>query len=179
VLLSMQNAPGSTFALPGLDVESIAIGTGTSKVDVNVTLEESEGRLFGTLEYNTDLFDRATVQRIVSHFKMLLDAVATDPERRVSDLELLTTSEQLQIARWNDTARAFPQASIVELFEAQAAQTPTADAVISGSQCVSYAELNGRANRLAPPARPRRRRRGRASHRARAIDRHGRRAARC
>ena len=148
VLLSLQNA-SSSFELPGLDVESIDVSTGTSKVDLNVTLEESEGRLFGTLEYNPDLFDRTTVQRIVAHYKTLLDAIAANPEQRVSDLELLTTSEQLQIAGWNDTARTFPQRSIVELFEAQVAQTPTATAIISGRDRVSYAALNSRANQVA------------------------------
>src|SRR6185295_16284751 len=112
----------------GLNGRFVPIGTNTSKFDLNVSLHEQGGRLFGTLEYNTDLFDRTTIRRILAHYAVLLEAVAGDSEQRVSELPLLTAFERQEIARWNDTARAFPALSIVDLFERRAAAAPLAPA---------------------------------------------------
>ena len=77
----------------------IPIGTNTSKFDLNVPLHEQGGRLSGTLEYNTDLFDRTTIRRILAHFETLLEAVAGDAEQRVSELPLLTPAERQAIVQ--------------------------------------------------------------------------------
>ena len=94
--------------------------------------------------------DRATIQRIVSHYLTLLEAVAADPNQRLSELPLLSQVEHAQIAGWNDTARSFGDArSIVDLFEEQAARAPDAVAVIADNQRITFAALNARANQLA------------------------------
>ena len=109
--------------------------------------------LSGPLIYSIDLFTAPTIARLLGHFRTLLEGVAADPDTRLSDLRLLSEAEERETARgWNDTRREYPRDRCVhELFEAQAARTPDAVAVIypDADERLSYGELNGRANRLA------------------------------
>ncbi|MCA1615652.1 MAG: amino acid adenylation domain-containing protein [Acidobacteria bacterium] len=122
-----------------------------TRFDLEFHLWEEGGALAGTLIYNTDLFDAATVAQMLGHFRNLLEGVAADPDARVFDLPLLTEAERRRsLYEWNDTRREYPRGSCVhELFEAQAARTPDATAVVSEEGRLTYRELNARANRLA------------------------------
>ena len=114
-------------------------------------LRESGGAIKGAVEYNTDLFSAQRVQRFIGHYKQLLTAIVNNPQQRVSELPLLTETEQQLLQGFNDTARALPQAELCahQLFEEQVARTPEAVALIAEDEQLSYAELNGRANQLA------------------------------
>jgi amino acid adenylation domain-containing protein len=103
------------------------------------------------LEYNADLFDRSTIERMVGHFKTLLEEVVANPQSRVQDLPLLTEAERHQIlVEWNDTKTDFPQDKCIhQLFEEQVERSPDAVAVVFEDQQLTYAQLNAKANQLA------------------------------
>jgi amino acid adenylation domain-containing protein len=110
-----------------------------------------DDRLTVNWEFNTDLFDAATIGRMAEHYQELLEGIATDPGRRVSALPLLTEAERGRLlVEWNATARAYPRdACVHQVFEAQAAETPGAVAVVYRDERLTYRELDRRANRLA------------------------------
>src|SRR6185312_2304962 len=100
--------------------------------------------------YNTDLFDAATIERMAGHLVTLLGGIATDSDRLVGELPLLTTMERDQLlVGWNDSHQPVPAATLPELFAAQVARTPNAVALVVEGQHLSYQQLNERANRLA------------------------------
>jgi amino acid adenylation domain-containing protein len=102
------------------------------------------------LEYNTDLFDASTMQRLLGHLHSLLEGIAADPEQRLWELPLLTTAERIQLTEWNDTTTAYPtDCCLHQLFERQVERTPDAVAVVFEREKLSYRELDRRANRLA------------------------------
>ncbi|HEY6147698.1 MAG TPA: condensation domain-containing protein, partial [Thermoanaerobaculia bacterium] len=88
-MFTLQNAPSSGAAFPGLEMEWVPVKTPTSKVDLTLTARERQGRLGGDWEYSTDLFDESTIQRMATHFETLLEAAAADPDQAVADLPLL------------------------------------------------------------------------------------------
>jgi amino acid adenylation domain-containing protein/non-ribosomal peptide synthase protein (TIGR01720 family) len=102
------------------------------------------------LGYEPAAFDVATVERMAAHLQTALEGISLNPNRPVSQLPLVTEMECRQLlTEWNDTACAVPERTWVELFQTQVARTPEATAVSCGVVCLSYAELNERANRLA------------------------------
>jgi amino acid adenylation domain-containing protein len=152
VMCSLNSVPERELSLPGLTLSRIPLGQSTSKFDLSLVFEESgEDVLVGKLTYSTDLFDAATIRRLLGHLSRVFEQVAADPERRVEDLELLTEGERRQLLLdWNRTAQAFPSGRCShELFEEQARRTPTVTAVICGGHSLTYDELNRAANRLA------------------------------
>src|SRR5205085_5669579 len=100
----------------------------TAKFDLTLFVIEVEQELRGTIEYNTDLFDAATITRLLGHYQMLLEGISAAPQQRVSDLPVLTTAEQRQLLlEWNSTQTAYlDNLCIHELFMAQAVRTPDA-----------------------------------------------------
>ncbi|MBV8992366.1 MAG: AMP-binding protein, partial [Pseudonocardiales bacterium] len=102
------------------------------------------------LGYDPALFDAATIERIAGHLLVLLEEIARDPHRPLSEVSLLTEAErQRLLVEWNDTGREVSVAVLPELLEAQVARTPDTMAVVGEDVGLSYAELNARANRLA------------------------------
>jgi pristinamycin I synthase-3/4 len=151
VMFMLQNAPVGELKLQDLTLSEIDTGVSTAKYDLSLSMTESEEGLNGSLIYNTDLFDAETIQRLLRHFQTLLEAVAADPQRRLSDLSLLTGDERRQLlVEFNDTERDYPrEQTIQELFEEQAARRPESLALRCDGQQMSYGELNARANQLA------------------------------
>jgi amino acid adenylation domain-containing protein len=151
VAFTLLNDPTTGMAMPGLKVAPIAVDCGAAQYDLSLRMIRTEAGLDGALEYDSDLFDAATIDRMIGHFKVLLEAAVADPDRRLSDLPLLTDVErQQQLVAWNDTRTEYPRDRCVhELFQEQAARTPAAVAVSGGGVALTYAELNRRANRLA------------------------------
>src|SRR5215510_3215329 len=104
-------------------------------------MQKAEGKLYGIINYNTDLFEAETIKRMLGHFQTLLAAIVADPGQRLSRLPLLTEAEEQQLAEWNNTTREYPRdACIHQLFEAQVERTPEAVAVSFGAQEISYRE---------------------------------------
>jgi amino acid adenylation domain-containing protein len=104
------------------------------------------------LAYDARRFDRDTIQRMLGHFRAVLENIAANPQRQLSQLSILTEAEQRQLlVAWNDPRRdnGLSEKCLYELFEEQVKSTPTAIAVCYESRCLTYLELNRRANQLA------------------------------
>jgi amino acid adenylation domain-containing protein/non-ribosomal peptide synthase protein (TIGR01720 family) len=121
----------------------------TTNYPLNVMVSPGR-RLSIDFGYDPALFDRTTIERLVQHFVLVLDGIADDVDRRVSELPVLTAAERHQVVvEWNDTARALPPATVSGLFAEQVRRTPRATALTSDTGSLSYAELDSRANQLA------------------------------
>ncbi|WP_122425431.1 non-ribosomal peptide synthetase [Pseudomonas viridiflava] len=151
VMLVLQNTPGAAVQLPGVEMAPYITGSATAKFDLAFEWVERDGRLNLLVEYNTDLFDVSTIERLSAHYRHLLEQVAQDAKQPIAALQLLTETEREQmLIEWNRSAPLGQVAECVHsLVEAQAAAHPDACAVVFEDQSLSYAELNTRANRLA------------------------------
>ncbi|MHC5852384.1 non-ribosomal peptide synthase/polyketide synthase [Nostoc sp.] len=151
VMFALQNAPMSEIELTGLTVSSLPIESSTAKFDLTLSMENTSTGLVGGWEYNTDLFDSSTIERMTGHFACLLEGIVANPSDRISQLPMLTASEQQQLlVEWNDTQVDYPQNKCIhQLFEEQVERTPNAVAVVFENQQLTYHELNCRANQLA------------------------------
>jgi len=150
VMFVMQNEERSGLGMGGLQLSGVQTEQVTAKFDLTLQLTETEAGLNGAIEYNTDLYEAETIERMVGHYQTLLESIVAQPEQRVSELQLLTETEAEQLlVEWNETEVAYPQQCIHELFEAQVTRTPEAEALVFAEEQVSYEELNRRANQLA------------------------------
>lgn len=151
VMFDMQNAPTTEMEAPGLRFESVDVATTTSKFDLSLSVQEFEGRLSATMEYSTDLFEAATIDRILRHFHILLEGIVSNPGCRIGHLPLIPNNEQQQwLIDWNgQRGQDLPDECMHRLFERQAVQTPDAIAVTHRTRAMSYDALNRRANRIA------------------------------
>ena len=141
---------GAQISLGNVVLELFALPQRTSRFDLTLDMAEVGEQLAGSVEYNTDLFDAATIERMSEHFERLLESIVTEPRTSVSRLPMFSRKEQQLLAAWNDTSREFPAAEgLHRLFEAQVKRTPLATALVAGTERLSYHELNERANRLA------------------------------
>jgi amino acid adenylation domain-containing protein len=147
----LQNAPRTAFQLSGIDITAMDVHNGTSKFDIGMFMVEKPEGLIATLEYSTEMFDDSTIQRMMEHFRVLLEAIAEDPDRRIGELPLLTEQERRQVVvEWNDTHQDFLREHVLHEFtEKQAERTPDAPAIVFGDQWLTYGELNARANQVA------------------------------
>ncbi|WP_208453807.1 condensation domain-containing protein, partial [Burkholderia gladioli] len=126
MMLIVQNTPMDTPAMPGLTLRMRGNANATAKCDLllNVAENEGDGTLACGLEYDTDLFDAATVERIGRHFTELLRSIVAAPAAPVASLGLVDAAGmRLALAQWNDTAGPLPELDCITRFEAQAAAT--------------------------------------------------------
>jgi hypothetical protein len=149
VMLSLQSGLAGTLRLPGLQVEHLRAGKDTAKFDLTISLRETDSGLDGHVEYSTDLFEGATVARLVGHWQRLLEQAVADPDQPISSLELLTEPEHHQLARWNTTTSPIPDRCVHELIADQADQHPDAVAVSLQDHQLTYRQLDQQANQLA------------------------------
>ena len=157
VMFVLENTPVGALSLGGASIERLLVDSGTSKADLTLFLEETERGIEGALEYATDLFDAATIARMAGHFQVLVEGVVTHPDKRLSELPLLTPEERRTLlVTWNDTRAPYPRdAAVHALFEAQVDRAPDAVALLFGDTAITYRELDQRANRLARVLRAR------------------------
>ncbi|MFI8813370.1 MULTISPECIES: amino acid adenylation domain-containing protein [unclassified Streptomyces] len=156
VMLTLSRGEEATFSLPGLICTEEQLDWEVAKFDLSADFREHRtpdgeaAGIDGSLEYATGLFDRATVDHIADALPRLMRQLVSDPQRPVGDADPLSAEHRHQaLVEWNDTARSVSSATVPELFEAQAARTPRATAVVCGSTRLTFAELNARANLLA------------------------------
>ncbi|HKR14768.1 MAG TPA: amino acid adenylation domain-containing protein, partial [Pyrinomonadaceae bacterium] len=138
-------APVDAFTIGEMEAESTS-----AKFDLTMYLRESRDVIMGALEYNTDIFASERVAAMVQQWERLLAAAVAQPERRISELPLLSDEEQQRlIARLNDGVVEYSvRGTLCGLFEEQAARTPAAIAAVCDGEKLTYAELNQRANQL-------------------------------
>ncbi|MFY1594550.1 amino acid adenylation domain-containing protein [Micromonospora sp. WMMD737] len=151
VMLVLQNIPRGRLALPGLELRPLSSSTGAAKFDLSVEVMEHADELHVIFEYNTDLFDAATIARLAGHFVRLLAQVAADASAPVGALRLLGADERHRLlVEWNRTARPLTgPADVVRRIAAQSRRHPASVAVADDDERLDYATLERRANRLA------------------------------
>src|SRR5579871_1918142 len=135
----------------GIRWEPVRISTGTETQDLRVEVIEQESELELYFSHNIDLFEPATIERMMGHFHTLLQSAIENPQEAVSRLGLLTKSERRQLlVDWNDTGVAYPRdVPLQRLIEEQVDKTPDSVALVYESQQLTYRQLNCRANQLA------------------------------
>ncbi|MBA2672822.1 non-ribosomal peptide synthase/polyketide synthase, partial [Ramlibacter sp.] len=150
VMFILQNAPRETLDVPGLRLEMMPSPTHTAKFDLTCSLAQGNARLYGNLEFNTGLFDEATVARMAQHYEVLLQSICDQPAASLKDLPLLTPVQRNQVlVEWNATQAPYPPDVVHRLVEEQARRSPNAVALAYGQEQLTYAQLNARANQLA------------------------------
>jgi amino acid adenylation domain-containing protein len=170
VAFALQNAPGNRLELPELTLSPQQLDVGTARFDLEFHLWErspnSSGSnqspsnklwvdsslgISGMVIYSADLFDEATITRLIGHFQTLLESIVANPEQRIANLQYLSAQERYQLlVECNNTQADYPQdLCIHQLFEMQADRTPDAVALVFGEERVTYRELNLRSNQLA------------------------------
>jgi len=149
VMFTFQNIPKQIFQIAGLDIREVPFETGISKFDLAVDAYEDEGLHF-RFEYNSDLFERETIDRMMRHLESLVTAAIEQPDQALADLPLITPEERQKLVEWNRTASEYPRdLTIHTVFERQASLTPDATALLWQESRISYRTLNQQANGLA------------------------------
>ncbi|MEV5427837.1 non-ribosomal peptide synthase/polyketide synthase [Streptomyces sp. NPDC052701] len=150
VMVALHNLGAETPGLPGLDVEPVTPPVRNAAYDLAFDFVERDGGVTGYLEYNTGLFDAGTAERLATRLRLLLEAAAEDPDRAAGALPLMTGAERRRVLRdWQGARLPVDAATFPALFEAQAARTPHATALVARDATLDFAALNDRANRLA------------------------------
>ncbi|HEX7184129.1 MAG TPA: non-ribosomal peptide synthase/polyketide synthase [Thermoanaerobaculia bacterium] len=151
VMFSLQNVPVDNLEIPGLRLSPLPFETEWAPFDLTLVLSDVGSALSGELQYATELFEPATVQRLLRHLLTLLEGATTEPERSVSELPLLDPAERQQILEvWSGASAKAPQGPCLhQLFEIQAERLPQAPAIVTWQGTMSFRELNQAADRLA------------------------------
>ncbi|MER6309470.1 amino acid adenylation domain-containing protein [Streptomyces sp. NPDC001657] len=155
-MLTFQNTAAADVELPDMGMTIQQVGAASAKFDLAFSLTErydGDGAALGIegeVEYDTHLFDAATVERLVSSFARLMATAVSAPDRPLSEAPVLSPEQHtLIVEEWNSTERANPPAMLHTLVEAQAVRTPDAEAVLAAGTTLTYRELDEQANRLA------------------------------
>ncbi|HAT2878057.1 non-ribosomal peptide synthetase [Serratia marcescens] len=151
VMLAWQDGSVRDIPLPGLQAELAGLEYSAAKFDLTLDLADTGEGISGTLNFATALFDRATAERYGVYLVQALRAMTLNSPRSVSHIDLLPLAEREHLLHgWNRTERDYPlDQTLAALFEQQVRRTPSATALVSGTESLSYAQLNARANRLA------------------------------
>jgi amino acid adenylation domain-containing protein len=151
VLFTYHSYPIELPGMKGLECRSYYPAATTSKFELTLELQDTAEGLQCLVEYRTDLFDRPAIERLLGHFERLLESIVAHPEEKISQLGFLSESEQLQVLSAGCPPRIDWSADVPvhTLFEEQARQQPHPVAVRLGDACLTYGELNGRAEMLA------------------------------
>jgi non-ribosomal peptide synthetase component F len=149
VLFSFEQVTQEEIKLNGLQITLGAAGNESGKFDLSLGIADSIEGLDVGLEYNPDLFNAGTAERLVGCFETLLTSIAENPDWRISQFALLSPAESSQLLQqWNQTSVSFPARCVHKLYEEQVERRPLATALVFENRQFSYRELNARANRL-------------------------------
>lgn len=151
VMFIFQHSSREEEEFKGLNVKPLEVEVTAAKFDLTLTVLGDSEELNCVIEYNTDLFERDRILRLIRHFNVVLEAITANPDQSFSTLALVAHDEREKILQdWNATEVKYTgERHVARLFELQAARTPDRVAFIEGERRLSYGELNRRANRLA------------------------------
>src|SRR5215510_2921983 len=148
VMFTLQD--GGELKLSGLELTWMDTENEIAKFDLSFFISETDTGLYAWFEYDTELFEKPTIARMLRHFEVLLEGIVTNPDARLSELPLLTDAEQEQLREWNQTTTDYGRdLCLQETVETRTLEQPDAIAVIHGKEQITYRELNERANQLA------------------------------
>ncbi len=149
VMFNVANAPMDGIEFHGLQWQPVMLNRGGAQFELGFSVDTEVTHMLG-VDYNTDLFDRATIERMVGQYFIVLAAAIAAPQSPLSRLALLPEDQLQQLRSWNATQMALAEtASFPRLFEAQAVKSPDAIAISCAGETWSYAHLNAQSNRFA------------------------------
>ncbi|HYP25737.1 MAG TPA: amino acid adenylation domain-containing protein, partial [Blastocatellia bacterium] len=150
-LFAFQSGLSERIQMPGLTCSIEASETGAAKFDLTLYVDETDRGLDGALVYRADLFDRASIRRMVEHFMVIIRGALANPDSPVSALPIMSEPERRRLlVEWNQSRREYPRdLCIHQIFEEQAARTPGATALMCDAESLTYEQLNRKANQLA------------------------------
>ena len=149
VLFNMLNAPMHGIEIEGIEWEPIVIDRGGAQFELSLSIERQITKSI-VVEYNTDLFERSSIERLVQRYLRILQSAAATPDKRISQLEVLPDDERLRVVRtWNATTAPLPARPFIRMFEEKVAAQPDTLAASFEGATLSYGNLNARANILA------------------------------
>lgn len=149
-MFDLQNAPVADLQVSGLEFEAIEVETTTAKFDLSMTVQEANDGLIVGLEYNTDLFEAATVTRLLHQYELIAASLVRDIRMPVGSLPLLTSGERHVLLSVNRAGLSSDHPlPLARLIEQQVERAPDGTAVALQGHTLSYATLNAKANRLA------------------------------
>jgi amino acid adenylation domain-containing protein len=151
VMFVLQSMSAGDLRLPNLRVEQMDLAPRAARFDLAVDAIDRAGQLSLFFEYNTDLFDGETVERMVQHYRAMLAGYVSSPDKPVASVPLVSADElRLLTVDWNRTRTPLGEAGAAHrLFETQAAKSPDAVAVRFEDSPLTYSALNARSNQLA------------------------------
>lgn len=156
VMLALQSATPEVTGFGALRASLFWVHNGTCKYDLFLNIEDDSSGLRLGLEYDADLFDAATANRLLDSYEVVLGSVASEPDRRVREIPVLSPADAAWLDRVNHTTASSPaETTVPAMFERQAAATPDRVAVISGTEQWTYGALDRRANQIAHLVRAR------------------------
>ncbi len=150
-LFSYQDGRTRSVSIGDLHLSSVPVPFSGAQTDLTIELVETREGLSGAFTYSTDLFDAETIERMVGHYRQLLDSIVASPDCPVGQLELLPQDERHSLLTvWNSAGAVDrPEACVHELFSEQAAARPGAIAAVHRDAAITYGELEERSNQLA------------------------------
>jgi amino acid adenylation domain-containing protein/non-ribosomal peptide synthase protein (TIGR01720 family) len=150
VMLVLQNAPGGMVDMPGLVAHRFEPPRYASAFDLVFQFWPEDAGLTTTIDYNTDLFHRTTIDRMAGHLRVLVEEIARHARRPLCQLPLLEPAERHRLTTgWAGTEIGHRPRTVPDLFAEQAMRDPSAAAMVSTGRVVRYAELDDQTNRLA------------------------------
>ena len=150
VSVHLRNIDVAELQLGSLRISEFPIETSSAKLDLSYDFIADTAGLHSGLTYNIDLFRVERVRTMQSHLRRLAEEILRDPQQRIDRITMLTQEEQGQIlTEFNPAKVSWPETTIVELFEAEVARHPEAEAVVCDETRLTFAVVNARANRLA------------------------------
>lgn len=150
VVFNLLNAPWTGLQLATAKMLPFDLHAGAAQFEISLLMGETSSGMEGFIEYNTDLFEAATIDRIIRHFSLLLSAIVAEPHTPIDSLTILSPEERNMLLKdFNSNAAPIPEKTVIGLFEEQVDRTPNATAVQFGEDSLSYNELDQRANQLA------------------------------
>jgi amino acid adenylation domain-containing protein len=150
IMFILQDPAPPDLQLGDLRLKLLPLENRSAKFDLTLIAVDALGTLRGAIEYDAELFDAATIERLAGHFEALVDRAARDADRAISELDLILEPERQQLVELNRTFAHYPNyACIHQLFEEQVERTPDAVALTYEHELLSFVELNRRAGLLA------------------------------
>ncbi len=150
-MFALQGAPPWSRVASQWSVQGTAMQNGSAQFDLTLNMEDRGQELVGALEYSTDLFEDATISRMIRNFESLLEGIVHDPDTRLGYLPLISSEERHQLLNeWNATQAEYPRnLCLPGLFVAQVRRSPHSAAVAKSRVVINYEQLDRRANQLA------------------------------
>jgi amino acid adenylation domain-containing protein len=151
VMFSLDDGEIGSRLLGQCTMEELTVDPGIAHFDLGLYLERADGKIAGNFEFNSDLFDRSSIERLRQHLRTMLAAVASSPDQRISAMPFLSEAERHGILfEWNATDSSSDRAGdIQDMLERQVRRTPDGTAIVFHDRHVTYRELNRQANQLA------------------------------